>query len=179
MPWSPGSTPWCGIGTGTRRRQADAQRRPAARRQCRPSAAVLKLRNGGVDIETLVSETIGLEGVDIAKLGHTFDKPPMSLRQIAEETNLGLNTVRTIIAQAKRTDRTTRKHLARVEPEAIDRQRLAHWGRKAATTFTHERRGHHLRRDPTIPTAYSRTGALACSRAVRAGRRSGQIDDNF
>ena len=28
----------------------------------------------------------------------------MSLRQIAEETNLGLNTVRTIIAQAKRTD---------------------------------------------------------------------------
>ena len=81
-------------------------------------------------IETLVSETIGPEGADIAKLGHKFDKPPMSLRQIAEETNLGLNTVRTIIAQAKRTDRTTRKHLARVEPEAIDRQQLAHWKRQ-------------------------------------------------
>ena len=91
---------------------------------------VLKLRSGGLDIETLVGETIGLEGADIAKLGHKFDKPPMSLRQIAEETNLGLNTVRTIIAQAKRTDRTTRKHLARVEPEAIDRQRLARWKRQ-------------------------------------------------
>jgi hypothetical protein len=54
----------------------------------------------------------------------------MSLRQIAEETNLGLNTVRTIIAQAKRTDRTTRKHLARIELEAIDRQRLARWKRQ-------------------------------------------------
>ena len=42
----------------------------------------------------------------------------MSLRQIAEETNLGLKTVRNVTAQAKRTDRTTRKQLARVEPEA-------------------------------------------------------------
>ena len=64
-------------------------------------------------------------GADAAKLRPKYDKPPMSLRQIAEETSLGLNTVRTIIAQAKRTDRTSRKHLARVEPQAIDRQRLA------------------------------------------------------
>jgi hypothetical protein len=41
-------------------------------------------------------------GADAAKLRPTYDKPPMSLRQIAEETSLGLNTVRTIIAQAKR-----------------------------------------------------------------------------
>jgi chromosome segregation ATPase len=54
----------------------------------------------------------------------------LSLREIAEETGLGLNTVRTIIAQARRTDRTTRKHLARVDPEAIDRQRRARWKRR-------------------------------------------------
>lgn len=36
-----------------------------------------------------------------------------SLRVIADETNLGLNTVRTIVDQANRRDRTTRKHLER------------------------------------------------------------------
>ena len=41
--------------------------------------------------------------------------------------------------------------------------------RKAAATFTDARRGCRLRGYPTIPTAYSRTGAVACSRAVRRG----------
>jgi hypothetical protein len=33
-----------------------------------------------------------------------------SLREIVEETNLGLRTVRTIVDQRKGTDRTTKKH---------------------------------------------------------------------
>jgi hypothetical protein len=37
-----------------------------------------------------------------------------SLRAIAEETNLGLNTVRTIVAQRNQRDRTTMKHLERI-----------------------------------------------------------------
>jgi hypothetical protein len=37
-----------------------------------------------------------------------------SLRAIAEETNLGLSTVRTIIDQDGQRDRTTVKHLARI-----------------------------------------------------------------
>jgi DNA-binding CsgD family transcriptional regulator len=37
-----------------------------------------------------------------------------SLRAIAEETNLGLNTVRTVVDQGNRRDRTTRKHLERI-----------------------------------------------------------------
>jgi hypothetical protein len=52
------------------------------------------------------------------------------LREIAEETGLGLNTVRTIIAQANRKDRTTKKYLARLEPVAVDRQRRARWKRQ-------------------------------------------------
>ena len=39
-------------------------------------------------------------------------KAGKSLRWIAEETNLGLQTVRTIIGQRKRTDRTSIKHQA-------------------------------------------------------------------
>jgi hypothetical protein len=41
-------------------------------------------------------------------------KAGKSLRAIVEETNLGLGTVRTIVDQADRRDRTTRKHLERV-----------------------------------------------------------------
>jgi Helix-turn-helix domain of resolvase len=38
-------------------------------------------------------------------------KAGASLRGVAEETNLGLRTVRTIIEQGNRTERTTRKYL--------------------------------------------------------------------
>ena len=40
-----------------------------------------------------------------------------SLQHIANETSLGLQTVRTIIGKANGTDRTTGKHLARIKPE--------------------------------------------------------------
>jgi hypothetical protein len=53
-----------------------------------------------------------------------------SLRGIAEETNLGLNTVRTIVDKGKRTDRVTRKHRARI---AKDRQAAISWQRRKRT----------------------------------------------
>src|SRR5438046_8020082 len=40
-----------------------------------------------------------------------------SLRGIAEETSLGLNTVRTIIGKANGTDRTTKKRRGRIVPD--------------------------------------------------------------
>jgi hypothetical protein len=87
---------------------------------------VLKLRNGGGLSGAEVAElTSGLDGTEAAKL--------LSLREIAEETSLSLGTVRTIIGQSQRTDRTTRKYLARVEPQAIDRQRLARRKRQRRT----------------------------------------------
>ena len=46
------------------------------------------------------------------------------LRGIAEETSLGLQTVRTIISQPKRTDRTSTKYLERIDPE---RARVKTW----------------------------------------------------
>jgi hypothetical protein len=39
-----------------------------------------------------------------------------SLRAIMEETNLGFQTVRTILGKDAGTDRTTRKHLQRIDP---------------------------------------------------------------
>jgi predicted ATPase len=46
---------------------------------------------------------------------HKAGKP---LREIAEETSLGLRTVRTIIAKGNGTDRSTIKHLERIAPTA-------------------------------------------------------------
>jgi hypothetical protein len=43
-------------------------------------------------------------------------KAGRSLRGIAEDTNLGLQTVRTIIDKGDGRDRTTRKHLERIDP---------------------------------------------------------------
>ncbi len=51
-------------------------------------------------------------------------KAGKSLREIAEETSLGLRTVRTIIAKGNGTDRTTIKHLERIAP---DRARERAW----------------------------------------------------
>jgi hypothetical protein len=44
-------------------------------------------------------------------------KQGMSLRSIVDETSLGLRTVRTIIDQGDRKDRTTRKYLERIKPD--------------------------------------------------------------
>jgi hypothetical protein len=56
-----------------------------------------------------------------------------SLRTIAEEMNLGLNTVRTIIDKDDRKDRTTKKHRQRVERIEIDRAQTAKWKRQRRT----------------------------------------------
>jgi hypothetical protein len=45
-----------------------------------------------------------------------LSKAGRSLRAIADETSLGFQTVRTIIDQGAGTDRTTRKHLERIDP---------------------------------------------------------------
>jgi hypothetical protein len=57
-------------------------------------------------------------------------KDGRSLRGIAEDTSLGLNTVRTIISKKNGTDRTSKKHRQRLERIAIDRQRRAKWRRQ-------------------------------------------------
>jgi hypothetical protein len=49
-------------------------------------------------------------------------KSGKSLRGVAAETSLGLNTVRTIIAKQSGTDRATKMHRARIE---IDRGQQA------------------------------------------------------
>jgi hypothetical protein len=51
-------------------------------------------------------------------------KRGMSLRGIADETSLPLWTVRTIVDKRNGTDRTTVKHLQRIDP---DRKREAAW----------------------------------------------------
>ena len=52
-----------------------------------------------------------------------------SLRAIAEDTSLGLDTVRTIVGKMNLKDRTTNKHRQRIE--RIDlRQEIASWKRQ-------------------------------------------------
>jgi hypothetical protein len=60
-------------------------------------------------------------------------KAGRSLRGIADDTSLGLPTVRTIVAQMSRSDRTTRKHRARPERIEIDRHQVARWKRQRRT----------------------------------------------
>jgi hypothetical protein len=57
-------------------------------------------------------------------------KASMSLRAIAQETSLALHTVRTILGKAEGADRTTMKHLARIDP---DRARAACWKSRKRT----------------------------------------------
>jgi hypothetical protein len=54
----------------------------------------------------------------------------LSLRGIADETNLGLPTVRTIVDRRDGRDRTTVKHLARIDP---DRKLEASWQARRRT----------------------------------------------
>jgi uncharacterized coiled-coil DUF342 family protein len=67
-------------------------------------------------------------------------KAGKSLRWIAEETSLGFNTVRTIVGKAEGTDRTTRKHLARIDP---DRQQAIRWKRQQRTGDDLPRQAQH------------------------------------
>jgi transposase len=57
-------------------------------------------------------------------------KAGTSLRGIAEETGLGLNTVRTIVGKANGTDRTTKGWRERIEP---DRAQATRWKRQRRT----------------------------------------------
>jgi hypothetical protein len=52
-------------------------------------------------------------------------KAGRSLRGICDDTSLGLQTVRTVVAQGNGTDRTTRKHRQRFERIEIDRMAMA------------------------------------------------------
>jgi hypothetical protein len=60
-------------------------------------------------------------------------KQGRSLRGIADDTSLGLNTVRTIIAKKNGSDRTMKKHRQRVERIELDRTRLASQRRQKRT----------------------------------------------
>jgi hypothetical protein len=55
-------------------------------------------------------------------------KAGKSLRAIMDETSLSLQTVRTVVDQGNGVDRTTRKHLARIDP---DRARERQWRAKS------------------------------------------------
>jgi hypothetical protein len=67
--------------------------------------------------------------VEVLKL----HKSGRSLRGICDDTSLGFQTVRTIIATRAGADRTTKKHRQRLERIEIDRQRLARWKRQRRT----------------------------------------------
>jgi hypothetical protein len=60
-------------------------------------------------------------------------KQGLSLRGIVDETNLGLNTVRTIVAKDSGNDRTSKKHRQRVERIELGRARLASQRRQKRT----------------------------------------------
>ena len=70
-------------------------------------------------------------------------KDGMSLRGIAEETSLGLRTVRTIVDQRGRKDRTTRKYLERIKP---DTARERQWIAKSRTRAALPKRIHAARK---------------------------------
>jgi hypothetical protein len=69
-------------------------------------------------------------------------KRGMSLRDIADETSLGLNTVRTIVGRTNGTDRTSIKHLRRIDP---DRAHMRAWTAKRQARDALPRRIHQLR----------------------------------
>ena len=64
-----------------------------------------------------------------------------SLRDIADETSLGLPTVRTIVGKKAGTDRTSSRNLKRIE---IDRLKAAAWKRTVRTIDDMPRRAHQL-----------------------------------
>jgi hypothetical protein len=64
-----------------------------------------------------------------------------SLRAIVDETNLGLATVRTIVGRKDGTDRTSIKHLSKIDPE---RARIKVWQAKERTRQAMPKRLHKL-----------------------------------
>lgn len=82
--------------------------------------ATVEHRNAGRPLEA--SEAQILEVRRLRKAG-------MSLRKIAEETSLALSTVRTIVGRDAGTDRTTKRHLERID----DRAAMASWRSRQRT----------------------------------------------
>jgi hypothetical protein len=71
-------------------------------------------------------------------------KSGRSLRGIVDDTNLGLNTVRTIVGMINGTDRTTVKHRQRLGRIELDRTRLARQRRQKRTGDVLPRRAQRL-----------------------------------
>jgi hypothetical protein len=75
---------------------------------------------------------------------HRLHKGGGSLRDIANETNLGLNAVRTIVGRANCTDRTTTRHIAKVDPE---RAKAKAWQSKLQQRNALPKRIHELQKN--------------------------------
>ena len=88
------------------------------------------LRRQNVGRPLAASEAQCIQVLKLHKAGN-------SLRGIAEETSLSLNTVRTIVSKATGADRATKSRWQRIDP---DRQRLATWKRQRRTGDTLPRR---------------------------------------
>jgi transposase len=70
-------------------------------------------------------------------------KSGTSLRGIAEETNLGLSTVRTIVGKTNGTDRTTKRQLARIDAKQI----TTTWKRQRRAGDSLPKRAHRVVKD--------------------------------
>jgi hypothetical protein len=79
-----------------------------------------------------VGRPLGASEAQVAEVLR-LHKRRRSLRGIVDDTSLGFQTVRTIIATRAGTDRTTKKHRQRLERIEIDRQQLARWKRQRRT----------------------------------------------
>jgi hypothetical protein len=70
-------------------------------------------------------------------------KSGTSLRGIAEETNLGLSTVRTIIGKTNGTDRTTKRQITKIDAKQI----MVTWKRQRRTGDSLPKRAHRVVKD--------------------------------
>jgi hypothetical protein len=76
-----------------------------------------------------VGRPLGASDAQVAQV-LKLHKAACSLRGIAEETGLGLNTVRTIVGRKTGTDRTTKRHRERI---VLDRRQVASQKRRRRT----------------------------------------------
>jgi hypothetical protein len=87
-----------------------------------------KVHPGNIGRPLAASDAQKVEVLKQRKLGS-------SLREIAADTNLSVRTVRTIVSQSSGTDRTTRKHRARLQPTFEVKHRVKDKGRMSRTTL--------------------------------------------
>jgi hypothetical protein len=105
--------------------------------------------------------------VEVLKL----HKQGRSLRGIADDTSLGLNTVRTIVAQKHNSDRTTRKHRQRIERVEIDRQQVAKWKRQKRSRDSLRRRASAFLKESRALVQEARASAAPSTAARRPSAR--------